>query len=185
MRNIFIDCGYHKGNVTEMFKRKESESFEYFAFEANPHLFKRFCERHSFCKLENKAVWIEDSKVTFYIIEIDKNPKKENFMAGASTLNKKKAEWNERVHKKQGEITVDSLDFSNFILKNFSKEDNIVVKMDIEGAEYEVLEKMIKDDSIDYLDELIVEFHDDRTGMDSKIIKEKLKERSLKVKEWE
>jgi len=106
-------------------------------------------------------------------------------MAGASTLNKKKAEWNERVHEKQGEITVDSLDFSNFILKNFSKEDHIVVKMDIEGAEYEVLEKMIKDDSIDYLNELIVEFHDDRTGMDSKTIKEKLKERSLKVKEWE
>ena len=54
---------------------------------------------------------------------------------------------------------VKCLDFSRWLLQNFNCTDHIVVKMDIEGAEYAVLEKMVVDGSIDYVNELFVEFH--------------------------
>ena len=49
---------------------------------------------------------------------------------------------------------------SKFIKENFLKEDFIVLKLDIEGAEFEVLKDMIDTGSIKYVDELYVEFHE-------------------------
>jgi len=40
--------------------------------------------------------------------------------------------------------------------------------MDIEGAEYDVLKKMIKDKSIDYIKMAFIEFHWNRMNMDEK-----------------
>ena len=44
-------------------------------------------------------------------------------------------------------------------MDNFSKDDFIVCKMDIEGAENDVLEKMISDGSIEYINILYLEPH--------------------------
>ena len=51
------------------------------------------------------------------------------------------------------------IDFSRWLSANFSIRDYIIVKMDIEGAEYEVLEKMIRDGTLQMVNELYVEFH--------------------------
>ena len=46
---------------------------------------------------------------------------------------------------------VQCVDLSEFIKNNFAKEDNIIIKMDIEGSEYDTLEKMIDDGTIEYI----------------------------------
>jgi FkbM family methyltransferase len=60
---------------------------------------------------------------------------------------------------------VRTLDFSKFILDNFSQKDTIILKIDIEGKEYELLDKMMKDESINYIDEIYCEWHFDKIGM--------------------
>ncbi len=55
---------------------------------------------------------------------------------------------------------VEAIDFSKWVLSNFEKEDYIILKMDIEGSEYKVLPKMIDDGSIEYINTLIIEWHD-------------------------
>jgi len=62
-------------------------------------------------------------------------------------------EWHE-------DVRVESIDISQWILDSFSKDDHIVMKMDIEGSEYEVLPKMINDGSITYINHLWIEWHD-------------------------
>ena len=57
-------------------------------------------------------------------------------------------------------VSVESIDFSQWIKDNFSKEDYIFLKMDIEGSEYKVLPKMIDDGTITYIDSLVIEWHD-------------------------
>jgi hypothetical protein len=52
--------------------------------------------------------------------------------------------------------TVESIDFSKFL---GGLEGSIYVKMDIEGAEYEVLRQLIKDGNIKKIKELHIEFH--------------------------
>jgi len=54
---------------------------------------------------------------------------------------------------------VECIDFSRWVLDNFKEDDHIIVKMDIEGAEFRVLVKMIHDGSINYINELYVEWH--------------------------
>jgi len=51
------------------------------------------------------------------------------------------------------------VDFGQWLKKNFSKDDFVFVKFDIEGAEYDVLDKMLKDGTIEMIDRLYVEFH--------------------------
>ncbi|KAK3281676.1 hypothetical protein CYMTET_10546 [Cymbomonas tetramitiformis] len=51
------------------------------------------------------------------------------------------------------------IDFSAWVLKHIRYQDYFVVKMDIEGMEYEVLNKMILSKTIFMIDELFVEVH--------------------------
>ena len=54
---------------------------------------------------------------------------------------------------------VKAIDFSKWVLENFTEEDFIILKMDIEGSEYKVLPKMIEDGSIKFINKLIIEWH--------------------------
>lgn len=54
---------------------------------------------------------------------------------------------------------IEMIDLSRFIKTNFTLNDYIVLKLDIEGAEYDILEKMLDDGTINYINELYVEFH--------------------------
>ena len=63
------------------------------------------------------------------------------------------------LYKWHEDIEVKGLDLSAWILKNFDKNDTIVLKMDIEGSEFKVLPKMLAEGSIDYVDAIYVEWH--------------------------
>lgn len=56
-------------------------------------------------------------------------------------------------------IEVEVIDFSEYLSKKSEDYEKIVVKMDIEGAEVDLLEKMIADGSIHLINILYVEFH--------------------------
>ena len=64
------------------------------------------------------------------------------------------------MYKWHENVKVESVDLSQWIMDNFSKDDYIVIKMDIEGAEYKVLPKMIEDGSIEYINSAYIEWHD-------------------------
>ena len=57
-------------------------------------------------------------------------------------------------------IDVECIDFSEWVKNNFKKEDYIILKMDIEGAEFNVLPKMIANDTLSYVNKMIIEWHD-------------------------
>ena len=183
MKKVFIDCGYNKGEVSKEFYQKLGDSFEYIAFEANPYLYEEYKDKNSFVKLENKAVWVEDSVIDMYVVVVDKYNKKNPF-TGASTLMKEKSKWNMKSHKKEEITKVQAFDFSKFILDNFDQNDEIIIKLDVEGAEYCILEKMIKTGSSSYINKLYVEFHDKKTGLSQKKIVEELKKQKVELYRW-
>ena len=113
MKNIFIDCGYNMGDITTQFRNQLGGQYEYYAFEANPDLYEKYKNKHDFINLKNKAVWVENGEIEFYIPTIDRhyNPCPDN---GGSTLLKEKAEWNMSVagYKEQKKVIVECFDFS-------------------------------------------------------------------------
>lgn len=59
-------------------------------------------------------------------------------------------------------VVVPCLNFSNWLGKTFATGDDLIVKMDIEGAEYPVLRKMLADDTLRLVSVLYIEWHYDR-----------------------
>jgi FkbM family methyltransferase len=165
MRKIFIDCGAFDGCSVRMFLDiyPNSKEFEIYSFEPNPNLAKYHPVSPS--HFSNKAVWIREGEKNFYI----------HGTSGGSTIIREKSKHNNRkAAKKPKDFSmgkrrkVQCLDLSNWIKKNFKKEDYIILKMDIEGAEYPVLHKMIEDGSITYINQLYCEWHIERCGVSRK-----------------
>lgn len=179
--NVFVDCGAYDGDSIEEFKNWSKISFpdkknwELYAFEPNPK-FKEYWtnQTHENLTFSNMAVWIEDTKLEFAIDQSD-TP------LGSTLMSTKKNVWD-----KSTKVKVQTFDFSKWI-KQF-KDDFVVVKMDIEGAEFKVLEKMIEDetDKIPYV--MMVEFHPNKvreyTTDDKNNIIRKLQKRGVNIKEW-
>lgn len=149
MKNIFLDCGGNIGQSIDLFKESPmySPDFIIYSFEPAPMLSKKYRNRTDII-FSDKAVWINDSIMDFYIGQ--------KHHGVGSTLKKEKFSGHPDFNHP---IKVHGFDFSKWIIDNFTKEDYIILKMDIEGAEYDVLEKMIIDGSINYIKKAFVEFH--------------------------
>lgn len=156
MRKIFIDLGAHKGDTVKAFKGMDeySPDFELFAFEPNPNSkIHKKAEKYGVTVFQ-KAAWIEDGVMPFYT-----NPKHLDCQGG--TLLKEKTSGG---LDKNHPLMVETVDIGKWIKDNFASTDTIILKMDIEGAEYKVLSKMVDDGSIAYIDKLYIETHYNRIG---------------------
>ncbi|WP_204017580.1 FkbM family methyltransferase [Sphaerimonospora thailandensis] len=59
-------------------------------------------------------------------------------------------------------VPVPAIDFSAWLRRTVTPDDHVVVKMDIEGAEYPVLRKLVADGTINLISILYIEWHHDR-----------------------
>jgi len=142
MKKYFIDGGGHDGCSVRKFI-KENHGFEIYSFECNPRFFPNY--RKLPTTLIKKAIWIDNNIHKFFF--------QRGNVSGASGLIRKK----NLVNYKIGEVVC--IDLSKWILDKFYKTDYIILKLDIEGAEYDVLEKMIVDGSLEYINKLFIEWH--------------------------
>jgi FkbM family methyltransferase len=82
------------------------------------------------------------------------------------------------------------LDFSNIIETFSSINDFIVVKLDVEGSEFDIIDKLISSGTIKYINEIYIEFHphffDDLVVYRNKIenYKKVFSENRIKFTEW-
>jgi FkbM family methyltransferase len=154
-RRVFIDCGANTCAVLRLAIRRYPD-FEFFAFEPQPELSAegpRVIAEHPNTKITffNKAVWTRNGMVTFYLA----TRWEENYQAGSTLVEGKIAP----VLDLENPVQVEAIDFSEWLGRNFSPEDFVMIKMDIEGAEYDVIEKIVADRHQDRIDEMLVEFH--------------------------
>jgi FkbM family methyltransferase len=61
-------------------------------------------------------------------------------------------------------VLVRTVDFSSWLSRHFCHADDVAVKMDIEGAEFEVLEHLLRDGSAALVDTLAIEWHTSKRG---------------------
>lgn len=144
---IFVDGGAHFGESFMAFKKTKLYSqhpWEIYAIEARPDLIEKI-PRIPRLTIINKAIWIEDGYVDFYLTESSYRASLFKFST---------------THKREP-IKVESFDFGKWLQGNFSKNDYIIVSFDICGAEFYVLRKMLTDKTIEYVDRLYVEFIDE------------------------
>jgi FkbM family methyltransferase len=188
MKKIFLDCGAHDGCSVRKFLDivKDSSEYEIHSFEPNPKLEKYHPVGPAI--FHKSAVWTEDGDITFY-----------NFSTtgGSSILDIKnqrnlrkvneKPKWMEKFGKPEA-IKVNSINLSNWIKDSFEEEDYIIIKMDIEGAEYAILQQMILDGTIEYVNELWIEWHFSRDPTVNSMIQQLttvFNQKAIKLVEWD
>jgi len=149
MKKVFIDLGFNKGQSVKFFYDliPDSNEYEIHAFEPDHSNFNAFNKFES-VTFYKKAAWIHDGTVRLYLGDY----------SFSSTINSSKI-TNIRQDRY---VDVDCLNISNFILNNFDKDDYIILKIDIEGAEYKLLNHMLSTNALTYINDLFVEFHLDK-----------------------
>lgn len=163
-KNIFIDCGSHYGEGMMEILDKEGISFtdenwDFICFEASKECVEKLGTiLPEKVQINHKVVFIDEEKKQFKI-------QRDGFLVGgASTVMK---ETNPEICPRSfgspeawGEIEeVQSIDFPRFFDEILNQYEKIYLKIDIEGAEYPVLSKMIEEDTLKFVDKLWIEFH--------------------------
>lgn len=151
----WIDCGAHQGQGFMMFTTfcPKAHEFQLIGFEPNPQ-FNKFYEKSSPYEilhdvhLHNCAVWTKDGEMPLYLSDV--------LGQLGSTLVKGKTTG--RVNYKRG-LIVKTLDLSKWLKEAVTTKDTVFLKMNIEGSEYNVLNKMMLDGSIKLVDELYLALH--------------------------
>lgn len=141
--DLVCDVGSMDGEMSAIFSRLVPDA-DIYAFEANPFNFKLMEKnanlKRSNVRLINKAVWVRNGRVLFYIVPFtNKDPP---WKKGISSTR-------QRIGRdaKQFEIRVQSVRLDDFVRKSDKTYQNIALWIDVEGASYEVLKGMeeIKD----------------------------------------
>ncbi len=141
--NIYLDCGYYAGLALRDYIDQGivDDTWTMYAFDPSP-LVDDYLDRpwtpKNFIK---KAVWIRDGKIKFNV------SRRENASSIKGITGQVDPE----------EIEVDCINFSKFV--KGLPEAYIFCSMDMEGAEFKVLKKMLKDNTIDKINKLSIEFH--------------------------
>ena len=81
---------------------------------------------------------------------------------------------------------VKCIDFSEFLKDSIESESNVICKMDIEGSEFEVLGKLIDDDTIDIIDRLYIEWHNHLLVEDfnTSMFVDEIRSRDIEIEQW-
>lgn len=169
MKKIFIDGGARIGESIDILlkKRPDLNGCDVYFYECNPN---HIPTLHQISKsnkdyniiVRNEAIWCRNEVKKFYF-SIDR------WGDLGCTLMPEKRE----LLDKKNPIEVKCIDLSE-ILNNFDDNTYIVLKLDVEGAEYEILESLINNKSILKINELYVEFHDHFFNISSNDLKNKL-----------
>lgn len=167
-----IDAGANVGKVTFFFAMRGSIVF---AFEPHPDAYRLLEKRFGHWEnvhLYNSAICDFDGKIKLFLHQKnDENPI--SFSTGSSLLASKTNVNSEKF------VWVDAIDLSTFIKS--SGQCFSILKMDIEGAEVDVLPKIITSGAIDKVKKILVETHEEKNAFLSEKTK-RLKELLYKQK---
>lgn len=151
-RKLFIDCGGFDGCSSLKFLLSFPE-FDAVTFEPNPALWRYYETLPT--ELIKKAVHTYDGEVTFRIDAVDGD--------GSSLVESKVVDYHRTMSNEESPLlAVPCVDLSAFVARKAVEYGKIVLKLDVEGAEYDILEKMLQDGTLSFVDQLYCEFHHDK-----------------------
>jgi FkbM family methyltransferase len=161
-RALFLDCGSNIGQGFEFFRKfYPLEHFDFILFEPNPYCFKILEQKYSNfhpkgVMLINAAVGTKEGQIDFYGLDDTEGG---IYSVGGSIL----PEHNSRIYltPRSSSLKVNSINFNDFLrdLIGKKKYSTIVLKLDIEGGEYEILDSLQDKHLLTLFESIYVEFH--------------------------
>lgn len=172
-KSLVLDCGANVGHITKLLA---STGATVISFEPDPIAFKELknrCGNKKNVTLIQKGVWDKDSSIQLYTHKESTN-NEACFTVGSSIITDK---VNIDLSKGQSIYVIDLVAFMQQQKKKID-----LVKLDVEGAEIEILHHIIATKSWDLFDRMYVETHETKIPAQVKeleIIKNQLKENGI------
>ena len=155
-KKVYLDCGTHYGEGLREFIQNHNINDDWIVktFEPNPDC--KVKEKLIDIKLKDfeiieKAVWIFDGTIQFSIENIETWG--EDHGSVITELN------SSHLKRAKPPIIVECIDFHKILSQYPKSEYDVLVKMDIEGAEYQVLRHVISMGSAVNINQIFVEWH--------------------------
>ena len=174
---ILIDCGASNGSAIRELENKYGTFDRIFAIEPNPENACQIDTHDSRLVLLEAAISTAYGRLNLYLSER---------FDGSTLYPEKKSN---RISADRF-IEVEAIDFGDWLAKNVNRDDYVVCKMDVEGAEFDVLEHLLRTRRIVLIDVLLVEWHASRFPNPWKLryrrflIKMRLFFRAIVVEDW-
>ena len=160
-RGLFIDCGSNVGQgFTEFERHYPLDRFDYIMIEPNPHCISHLRAlinmRNAGDRIQLREAAASTCETTLRFFGIS-DGNRDELSQGASTLRDHNSALYAADESKAIEVAAFSL--SDLIAEQARRYRTLVLKMDIEGAECEVLEHMLDHGTPRLLRQAYVEFH--------------------------
>lgn len=152
-RKVFLDIGGHIGESIRKFYREvvDADEYEIYTFEPDPSSYqlldKMFYEMKNLV-IENACLGKEAGMVDFYRGKV-------NYGEGGTLVRNKvtgKIDYSKP-------IKVECINIAEWVRNNINEGDYFIVKMNIEGGEYDLMEILLDEDLTGHIDKCFISLH--------------------------
>ena len=160
---IFIDCGFNTGIVTEYFIRELPQGFRFHGFE--------LLEEECAAQVDTLRQHYPGLSLSVDFVAVSDTDGEVSFSKSGTDV-ECYPNWGSSIVPGKYDVDystsqpIKAIDFSGWLKRTFDEAAQggqkpfIIVKMDIEGSEFGVLEKMIADETLGLMEALLIEWHD-------------------------
>ncbi|KAJ8753946.1 hypothetical protein K2173_000200 [Erythroxylum novogranatense] len=161
-RYVYVDVGARSygSSIGSWFRKqypKQNRTFDVYAIEAD----RTFHEEYKLKKrvtLLPYAAWVRNETLKF---EINRDPGQDVQDKGRGMGRIQPVAKSDRTF--EGEMDeIDGFDFADWLKKTVTKRDFVVMKMDVEGTEFDLIPRLFETGAICFIDELFLECHYNR-----------------------
>ncbi len=173
---LLYDLGAHWGESIQYFRKKfaDPKEWDVISVEASTLNVNKLAENASYeanyfneITIFNAFVYHEEKEIEFFEY-------KDEFHSAGSTYSKTKFDLNSKKKPEYANLPHNVLkpDIFNIVesyQENLDKYDEIIIKMDIEGAEYDILPSLIKVLDSSKTKQFYIEFHNKKVGLNESV----------------
>ncbi|KAK4749520.1 hypothetical protein SAY87_026969 [Trapa incisa] len=159
---VYVDVGARSygSSIGSWFKKqypKQNKTFEIYAIEADRHFHKDYKLKKGVTLLPY-AAWVRNESL-FFEINRDTEQKIQEKGRGMGRIQPGQSS----ARPTNGDVEkIKGFDFADWLKRTVSEKDFVVVKMDVEGTEFDLIPRLFKNGAICMIDEIFLECHYNR-----------------------
>ncbi|CAL9775288.1 unnamed protein product [Musa acuminata subsp. burmannicoides] len=163
-RYIYIDVGARSygSSIGSWFRKqypKQNHTFEVFAIEADRAFQDEYATKKA-VKLLPFAAWVRNETLTF---EINRDPENHDDVEKGRGMGRIRPAGGSDGRVSSGEVhAIQGFDFAAWLKRTVTERDYVVMKMDVEGTEFDLVPRLFETGGICLIDELFLECHYNR-----------------------
>ncbi|XP_021731197.1 uncharacterized protein LOC110698103 [Chenopodium quinoa] len=164
-RYIYVDVGARSygSSIGSWFKKqypKQNKTFEVYAIEADKSFHKEYEAKKKWVNLLPYAAWVKNESLFFEVNHDPGDDPEEKGSKGRGMGRIKPVQSHDGVSSGVDEIV--GFDFAEWLKATVTERDFVVMKMDVEGTEFDLIPRLFETGAICLIDEIFLECHYNR-----------------------